>query len=226
MILRSSRPGRGQWSAMLWDIRVGGARATCRVSEGWDAELNGLAAAGAGLVHLRELGLGAGQAYLQPFGFAEPVARFGFGDAGDEVVADLREAVPGGWVRPQKRAAQAAVLVDAGRVVGASAVADGDLAAFEVADELVPFLVGGSAVFLAGPQCPATGDGRAMPVDHCVGVDGLVAHGGVDVAMPGDELGDVRRHAMHDRVGDEQPAEVVERVAHGAAGGVFDAERG
>src|SRR5262249_19564160 len=47
MILRSSRPGRGQWSAMLWDIRVGGARAACRVSEGWDAELNGLAAAGA-----------------------------------------------------------------------------------------------------------------------------------------------------------------------------------
>ena len=88
---------------------MGGAGAAGDVGKGWDAELNGLAAAGADLVHLRELGPGAGQAYLQPFGFAEPAVRFGFGDAGDEVDADLREAVPGGWVRPQKRAAQAAL---------------------------------------------------------------------------------------------------------------------
>jgi hypothetical protein len=85
---------------MLWDSRVDGAGAACRFGEGWDAELDGLAAAGADLVHLRELGPGAGQAYFQPFGFAEPAVRFGFGDAGDQVVADLREAVPGGWVRP------------------------------------------------------------------------------------------------------------------------------
>jgi len=42
------------------------------------------------------------------------------------------------------------VLVDAGGVVGAAAVADGDLALLEVADELGPFFVGGGAVFLAG----------------------------------------------------------------------------
>jgi hypothetical protein len=44
--------------------------------------------------------------------------------------------------------------------------------------------------------------------------------------MTGDELGDVRRHAVHDRVGDEQPAEVVEGVAHRVPAGVFDAECG
>ena len=43
---------------------------------------------------------------------------------------------------------QTTVFVDAGGVVGAAAIADGDLAVFEVADELGPFLVGGRAVFL------------------------------------------------------------------------------
>ena len=64
------------------------------------------------------------------------------------------------------------------------------------------------------------------PLIDLLGVDGLVAHRGVDVAVPGDELGDVRRHAVHDRVGDEQPAEVVEGVAQRPAAGVVDAERG
>src|SRR5215475_6275955 len=115
--------------------------------------------------------------------------------------------------------------MNAGRVVGAAAVADGDLAAFEMADELGPFGVGGGAVFLGGPQCATAGDEGTVAVDHFLGVDGLVSHGGVDVAVAGDELGDVRRHAVHDCVGDEQPAEVVEGVAHGASGGVFDADR-
>ena len=118
------------------------------------------------------------------------------------------------------------MFVDAGGVVGAAAVAEGDLAAFEVADEFGPFLVGRGAVFLAGAQRAAAGDECAVAVDHLVGVDGLVSHGGVDVAVAGDELGDVWRHAVQDRVGDEQPAEVVEGVAHRAAGGVFDADRG
>jgi hypothetical protein len=41
------------------------------------------------------------------------------------------------------------VFVDAGGGVGASAVADGDLAAFEVAEDLGPFLVAGGSVFFA-----------------------------------------------------------------------------
>jgi hypothetical protein len=66
----------------------------------------------------------------------------------------------------------------------------------EVPDELGPFLVGGGAVFLAGPQGAAAGDERAVS---------------------GDEL-DVRWHAVHDRIGDEQPSKIVEGVAHRLAG--------
>jgi hypothetical protein len=65
-----------------------------------------------------------------------------------------------------------------------------------------------------------------VAVDHFLGVDGLISHGGVDVAVAGDELGDVRWHAVDDGVGDEQPPEVVEGVAHRLAGGVFDADLG
>ena len=60
----------------------------------------------------------------------------GLSDAGDEVVADLDQTGPGGRVWTQQRAAQAAVLVDAGGVVRAPAVADGDFALLEVTDEL------------------------------------------------------------------------------------------
>ena len=172
------------------------------------------------------LAFGAGEADLQSLGLAVPAVGFGFGDAGEQVVVDLLQPGPGGRVRAQQRAAQAAVFVDAGGVVGAAAVADGDFAVFEVADELGPFLVGGGAVFLAGAQRAAAGDEGPVAVDHLFGVDGLVAHGGVDVAVAGDELGDVRWHAVHDRVGDEQPAEIVEGVAQGAPGGVVDADRG
>ena len=45
-------------------------------------------------------GAGAGEADFQSFGFAEPAAGLGFGDAGDEVVADLDQAGPGSWVWP------------------------------------------------------------------------------------------------------------------------------
>jgi hypothetical protein len=107
-------------------------------------------AAGADLVHLGEFGVGAGKANFQSFGFAEPAVRFGFSDAGDEVVADLDQTGPGLGVRAQQRAAQTAVFVDAGGVIGATAVADGDLAVLEVADELGPFFIGWGAVFLAG----------------------------------------------------------------------------
>ena len=58
-----------------------------------------------------------------------------------------------------------------------------------------------------------------MAVDGFLGVDGLVAHGGVDVGVPGDQLGDVRRHAVHDRVGDEDPAEIVRDQAERLPGG-------
>ena len=76
------------------------------------------------------------------------------------------------------------MFVDAGGVVGAAAVADGDLAVFEVADELGPFGVGGGAVFLGRAQRAAAGDEGAVAVDGFLGIDGLVAHGCVDVLVP------------------------------------------
>jgi hypothetical protein len=93
-------------------VRVAGwvcAGAVGGFGEGGDAELDGLAAASDDLVHLGEFGAGAGEADLQSFGLSEPAAGLGFGDAGDEVVADLDQAVPGSWVWPQERAAQAAL---------------------------------------------------------------------------------------------------------------------
>src|SRR5664279_1094822 len=56
------------------------------------------AAAGGDLVHLGQLVAGAGEADLQALGFAEPTVGFGFGDAGQEVVANLGEAVALGGI--------------------------------------------------------------------------------------------------------------------------------
>ena len=93
--------------------------------------------------------------------------------------------------------------------VGSAAVAQGDSAAFEVAEELLPFGVGGGAVFLAGAGGATASDEGAVAVDDLLGIDRLVAHGGVDVAVPDDQLGDVRRHPVENGVGDEQSPEIV-----------------
>jgi hypothetical protein len=53
---------------------------------------------------------------------------------------------------------------------GSSAVAEGDAAALEVVEELVPFGVGGGAVFLAGAELAAAVDERAVAVDGFLGL--------------------------------------------------------
>jgi len=53
-------------------------------------------------------------------------------------------------------------------------------------EEFVPFVICGRAVFLAGAGCPASCDEGAVRLDGFGGVDGLVAHGGADVAMAAD----------------------------------------
>src|SRR6266536_3272424 len=111
----------------------------------------------AGPVELGELVVGAGEADLQSLDLAEPAFAFGLGDAGDEVVADLHQPVALGRVGPQQRASDASVLVDAGRAECPAAGPDRDLPAFEVAEELGPFLLGRRAVFLAGSQRPPAG---------------------------------------------------------------------
>jgi len=106
-------------------------------------------------VDLGELVLGAREADLGSFDLAGLALAAGFGDPGGQVAADLHEAVTLGGVGPEHGAAAAGVLVDAGSSERPAAGADGYLAAFEVAEELGPFLLGGYPVFLGGPQGPA-----------------------------------------------------------------------
>lgn len=140
---------------------------------------------------------------MQAFDLAEPAFTFGFGDACGEVVADLDESVALGGVGPQQRAADAGMFVDAGGAERTAAGAGGDLPTLEVAEELGPFLVGRGAIFLAGSQCAPPGQERQMGLDGFLRVDGLVAQGDVDVAVSGDDLGDVRGQPVEDSVGDE-----------------------
>src|SRR5689334_22627130 len=156
-------------------------------------------------VNLGEFVAGAGQADLESFGFAVPAFAFGFGDAGDQVVVDLGDAGPLGGRGPVHAAPQAAVLVNARGPERAAAGAGGDLAEFEMAEELGPFFVGGGPAFLAGPQGAAPGQECQVGLDCLVGVNGLVSHGHVQVLVAGDDLGDVRGQAAHDGVGDEDP---------------------
>ncbi len=69
------------------------------------------------------------------------------------------------------------VLVDAGGAERSAAQAGGEFAAFEVAGELLPFGVGGGAVFLGGPQRPAAGEEGQVGLDRFVGVGGLCSRG-------------------------------------------------
>lgn len=75
---------------------------------------------------------------------------FGFGDAGGEVVTDLDEAAVLGWVWHEHRAADAGVFVLAGCGERSGAGSDGYFASLEMAEEFLPFVVSGDAVFLAG----------------------------------------------------------------------------
>ena len=86
-------------------------------------------------------------------------------------------------------------------------------------EEFFPLRVAGDAVLLRRAQRPPPGYERPVPVDGLFGVDGFIAEGDVDVAVPGDDLGDVRREAVHDGVGEEHPAEVVGGVVQRGAGG-------
>ncbi|MEK8146663.1 hypothetical protein NKH18_51515 [Streptomyces sp. M10(2022)] len=63
---------------------------------------------------LAELLLGASQADLETLDLAEPAFRLGFGDSGDQVVADLGKPCPLGRVRSEERASDTSVLMDTG----------------------------------------------------------------------------------------------------------------
>ncbi len=61
------------------------------------SELDGCGSGGE-FVELGELGAGGGEADFESFDFTEPSLAAGFGDAADEVVADLGEAAALGRV--------------------------------------------------------------------------------------------------------------------------------
>ena len=114
------------------------------------ADYRSLDCLGAGVpVDLGQLVLCAREAYLQPFNLAEPALALGLDDAGGEVLADLCQAGSLGWIGPEHRAADTGVLVDARGAKSAGAGPDRHLAPLEVAEELLPFLVGRRAVLLA-----------------------------------------------------------------------------
>nr|WP_020500878.1 hypothetical protein [Sciscionella marina] len=115
------------------------------------------------------------------------------------------------------------MLVDAARPIGSTAVADGDASPFEVAEELFPFLVRGGPVFLAGAGgATACEEGTVAP-DDFFGIDRLVAHGGVDVAVADHELRDVGRHPIHNGIRDEQSPKIMGREQKRSAAGVGEA---
>ncbi|MEU0195005.1 hypothetical protein ABZ250_35110 [Streptomyces afghaniensis] len=92
----------------------------------------------------------------------------------------------------------------------APAVAQGELAALKVAEKLVPFLRGDSAVFLDRPQSPASGDERSMCLDGFRRVDGGVSHRRSDVVVTSNDLGDVGWQVVGDGVRDEDPTGRIE----------------
>src|ERR1700679_1908676 len=120
------------------------------VAVGGDAQVGCRVPAGGGRVGLGELRVGAGEADLEAFCFAGPAFVFCLGDACGEAGADVAEPVALGGVDAEHRAADAAVLVDAAGAVCPAAFAEGELAALEVAEELLPFGVGRGTVFGAG----------------------------------------------------------------------------
>ncbi|WP_411135662.1 hypothetical protein [Streptomyces sp. C10] len=101
-------------------------------------------------IELAELLLGASQADLETFDLAEPAFRLGFGDSGDQVVADLGKPCPLGGVRSEERASDAGVLMNAWGPEGACAGADGHLPFLEVRGEGVPLFFSRDPVLLAG----------------------------------------------------------------------------
>jgi hypothetical protein len=161
----------------------GGGYGRGDVAVGVDSEVGGCGAAGGGRVGLGELVVRGGEADLESFCLAGPAFAFGLGYAGEQVVADVFQlpALAGG--NPQEWTPDTAVLMDAAGAVCPAAVAERDPPAFEVAEELVPLLVGRGPVFFAGPEFAPTGDERPVAADALLGIDRFVTHCGVYIVV-------------------------------------------
>src|SRR5207244_12296930 len=99
--------------------------------------------------------------------------------------------------------------MNASRSGGSSAGAYGDLASFEVAEDLLPFLIGRNPVFIGRAHRAASGEKGQMGLDRLLWIDGLVADRDVDVLVTRDDLGNMRRQAAENSVGNEEPPKIV-----------------
>lgn len=74
--------------------RFGGGVGSADIGEGRHAEAHCCVASGNEAVELGEFGVRRGQADLESFRLTAPALAFGFGDASDEIVADVNESCP------------------------------------------------------------------------------------------------------------------------------------
>jgi hypothetical protein len=82
-------------------VSRGQGRGGC-VAVGGHAEADGLGPAGEGEFDLGELVVRAGEADPESFGFAGPAFAFGFGDTGQEAVADVFQTLLLRGVSPEE----------------------------------------------------------------------------------------------------------------------------
>jgi len=146
-------------------------------------------------------GLGAflveeAESEVDAFDLAKPPVGLSAFTAGKEVGLDLVEAVDHLRIDPQHRAADAAVLVFAGRGVRAPALAEFDLAFVEVLIELGPFGLGHRTVFAGWPGGAPVGQVGLVVADDVFLEDGDIAVEGLQVEVPELPAGDVGEVAL------------------------------
>jgi len=132
--------------------------------------------------------------------FAEPAVQLGFLDAVSEVGDDLDQSGPGLGVQPHAWAAKAREFVFAGGAVGASALAEFELAELEVLVEFLPLLVGRLAVLGLGSEGPSLVEERAVGADQFVLEDREVCLCGAKVCMAEYARGDVAMKTSRKRL--------------------------
>jgi len=88
-----------------------------------------------------------------------------------------RRGLAAGWVRKQAGSADSCVPWMPGVSLGGPS-RDGDIAAVRSGRRTRPIIVGRGAESSVGRSARRAGDVSAVPVDHLVGVDRLVSHGG------------------------------------------------
>jgi hypothetical protein len=88
-------------------------------------------------------------------------------------------------------AAKTGVFVRAGCSIWADTAAHLDAPLTEMGGEFDELRSGGCAVFFCGTQCSSALDELLVAVDHFLGIDHGVSHGGVEVLVPEQFRGDV-----------------------------------